>query len=218
MMPTFPQLSLLALSWLAYFVFHSLFASLGLKTRVAKRWPKLMPFYRISFNLLAVILLLIPLWLLHTFQGDPLWQWQGYEKLISSTLRYSVIIGFVWTLKYYDGSELAGIRQLRNGIQSVEDQERFHISPFHRFVRHPWYFFALIYIWSGNMEPAWLVSAVMLSLYCIVGSRLEERKLVTYHGEVYKRYARAVPGLIPRPWRFLNRTDAQNLMQGQGEF
>ncbi len=212
MTATIAQLSLLALAWLAYFVIHSTIASLGLKQRVAKFRPNWMAAYRLSFNLIAILLLLGPLWLLHSFQGEPLWQWQGNWKPLSSLLRFSAVAGFLWTLKYYDGSEILGTRQLLQGERSIEDQEHFHISPFHRYVRHPWYFFGLVFIWAGDMEPAWLVSSIVISLYFIFGSRLEERKLKTYHGEIYERYAKAVPGLIPQPWRHLSRADAQALV------
>ncbi len=172
-----------------------------------------MPAYRLLFNLLAVLLLLLPLWLLYLYQGDPLWQWQGVAKWISNALRFGAIIAVIVTLKYYDGAEILGLRQIKDREQSVEDQERFHISPFHRFVRHPWYFLALVYIWSGDMDSAWLISAIMISLYFIAGSRLEERKLLIYHGQVYSRYVKAVPGLIPLPWRYLSRAQAEALIR-----
>ncbi len=218
MSPTPAQMALLALAWLGYFIAHSLLASLGLKNWVAHKLPRLMPAYRLLFNLLAVITLVLPLWLLYQYQGAPLWQWQGFEKWISNGLRFSAAFAFIWTLKYYDGSEILGLRQIRVREQSVEDQENFHISPFHRFVRHPWYFFSLVFIWAGDMEAAWLVSAVMLSLYFIIGSRLEERKLRAYHGKIYARYASAVPGLIPLPWRYLSHADARKLIAGNTGF
>ena len=207
------QLGLLALAWAAYFILHSIFASLILKRWVARTLPRLMPAYRLLFNLLAVVLLLLPLWLLHLYQGDPLWQWQGVEKWISNALRFGAIIAILVTLKYYDGAEILGLRQIKDHEQSVEDQERFHISPFHRFVRHPWYFLALVYIWSGDMDAAWLTSALMISLYFIVGSRFEERKLRIYHGQAYSHYVKAVPGLIPLPWRYLSRARADVLIR-----
>ncbi len=48
----------LALGWLGYFFLHSLLASLAVKRWVACRWPKLVPAYRILYNLIAVAALL----------------------------------------------------------------------------------------------------------------------------------------------------------------
>jgi hypothetical protein len=61
------------------------------------------------------------------------------------------------------------------------------------------------------MDPAFLATAAMITLYFLLGSRLEERKLVVYHGEVYRSYRRLVPSLIPLPWRYLTEKQARGL-------
>ena len=61
------QILLLIVSWLVYFGLHSLLASIGVKQYVATRWPRAMPAYRLVFNVLAVVLLAVPLWLLYEF-------------------------------------------------------------------------------------------------------------------------------------------------------
>jgi protein-S-isoprenylcysteine O-methyltransferase Ste14 len=108
--------------------------------------------------------------------------------------------------------EFLGLRQWRRSAPPIEDQERFHLSPLHRHVRHPWYFLGLLLIWTRDMDGAFLVAACVLSLYFIVGARLEERKLLVYHGDVYRRYRQRVPGLVPLPWKFLSRREADALL------
>jgi len=99
--------------------------------------------------------------------------------------------------------EFMGIRQLKEHSTSIEDQEHLHFSPYHRFVRHPWYFFGIVLIWLQPMDTAWLVSSIMLTLYFWLGSKLEDRKLVTYYGERYESYMKKVCGIFPLPWRTL---------------
>ncbi|MEJ2456407.1 MAG: hypothetical protein P8103_19970 [Candidatus Thiodiazotropha sp.] len=208
-----PYLILLGLLWLIYFGLHSLFASLWMKSRVAARWPDLMPRYRLLFNLLALLLLVPPLILMWRLGGEPLWRYQDFGDVLRFTLMGLAMAGFIWSLRYYDGREFIGLRQLRQGLRQIEDQERLHISPLHRFVRHPWYSLGLVLVWTQEMDPARLLSACMVSGYLIIGSMLEERKLLVYHGQRYKRYRDLVPGLVPLPHRFLTREQATQLLR-----
>lgn len=205
------QMLLLIISWLVYFSLHSLLASIGAKQTVALRWPRAMPAYRLVYNLLAVVLLAVPLGLSLGASGPWLWRWSGVASYLSLTLSAAALVGFFWSLKYYDAREFLGLRQLSERNASVDDQEQFQLSPLHRWVRHPWYFFALVIIWTRDMNAPVLVTATMLTLYFIIGSRLEERKLIRYHGEIYRRYRKQVPGLVPLPWKFLREADAEAL-------
>ena len=63
------------------------------------------------------------------------------------------------------------------------------------------------------MDAAMLVSALGITLYLWNGSHLEEQKLLQYHGEVYAHYCKRVPGLIPLPWRWLDRDSAHVIEQ-----
>lgn len=206
------DLALLLCYWLAYFVLHSLLASLGVKRRVSAARPDLMPVYRLAFNTLSVILLLPILWHMFQHPGPALWQWKGAGAWLANGLALLAGLGFVSSLKYYDTQEFLGLRQLRSHTRNVEDQEHFHLSPFHRFVRHPWYFFGLILVWTRDMNASLLLSSAMITIYFIIGSRLEEKKLLIYHGNIYRRYMERVPGLLPLPWKFLSAKDAQELL------
>ncbi|MCP4992999.1 MAG: hypothetical protein GY934_04310 [Gammaproteobacteria bacterium] len=202
------QLLILSLVWLAYFVLHSITASLSMKRWVAGHWPKLMPAYRLLFNGLAGLLIVIPLGLGLIWRGEALWVWSGVGWWLINGIALVTLIVFYWSLSFYDTGEFLGTKQWRERNASVEDQEAFHISPLHRFVRHPWYTLGLILIWTRDMDPAFLISAIWLTLYFVIGSRLEERKLIVYHGERYRYYRQRVPGLIPLPWRYLSKNDA----------
>ena len=197
------HLILLMLIWLAYFVIHSMLASLGLKHWFAKRYQNGMRYYRLAYNAFASISILIPLGFMWSWQEAFLWQWQGAMFWLANLLAVIAIILFKRTLKYYDMAEFMGFRQIKENSNSVEDQENFQLSPLHHYVRHPWYFLGLILIWTRDMDPMFLLSAIMMTLYFIVGSRLEEKKLIVYHGDIYRRYIKKVPGIFPSPWRYL---------------
>ena len=211
--PDWHHMVLLALSWLTYFVVHSLLASLWLKNRFIVRFPLKMPVYRLGFNCVAVFTLLPILWMTFLDPGPTLWAWRGPAAWLANGLALGAAFGFLVSLKHYDTLEFLGIRQWKSGCQQVQDQEGFHLSPIHRYVRHPWYFFGLVVIWTRDMNSATLLSSVMATIYFIIGSRLEEGKLQVYHGDIYRRYMKRVPGLIPLPWKSLSVDEAARLVE-----
>jgi len=204
----YSNLLILMSLWLGYFALHSALASLSVKDWVSSRWPGITPRYRLFYNLLATLFLIPPLWLLHTSHGTPLWAWHGIGQWLADGLALAALLGFLWSLRYYDMGEFSGLKQ----AQHTEQDRRFSISEFHRFVRHPWYCFGLVIIWTRDMDPAWLVSCLAITLYFIVGSRWEEQKLITEFGDAYRQYRQRVPGLIPLPGKYLSRREAEELL------
>lgn len=212
-MPNHNSLHILILlgNWLLYFLVHSLLASLWVKQKVAARWPRFMPSYRLMFNAIAVLLLLPIFWVMEIYTWPQVWQWHGAARMLVNALALMAMFGFVWSLRYYDMQEFIGMRQWRGKIIAVAEQEHLKISPLHRFVRHPWYFFAMVILWTRDMNLAQLILNVMVSLYFFVGSRFEERKLLAYSGERYRQYMQRVPGLFPWPGRVLSAKEAREL-------
>lgn len=204
------QLAAIALVWLAYFVLHSMLAASGCKAWVAGRWPQVMPGYRLAFNVLAMVTLLPVLWLVYATESDWLWQWRGAWGWLANGVALAAGVGFLATGRSYDMGEFIGLRQLRS--QGKDAPESFRVSFAHRFVRHPWYSIGLVLLWSRDMNGPLLVSALMITAYLVVGSKLEEGKLIASYGETYRSYMAQVPGLVPLPWKFLTATQAAALM------
>lgn len=71
----------------------------------------------------------------------------------------------------------------------------------YRWVRHPMYTAGFVALWAG---PRWtangLAFAAAASLYLWIGSLHEERRLLSYYGEGYRRYARETTRFVPR-WK-----------------
>jgi len=184
-----------------------------MKRWLAKYFPSLMPYYRLMFNITALVMLLPLMFVMFIYPGEQLWQWQGLGFYFSTGLAISAVIGFIYSLKFYDLTEFTGTRQIKERNNSVEDQEHFKISPLHRYVRHPWYFFALVLIWTRDASTTQLLVYLMLTGYFVIGSKMEEQKLRAYHGVVYRKYQEKVAGLIPLPWRVLTKAEAAKLIQ-----
>lgn len=182
-----------------------------IKQWVERYHPCWMPAYRLFFNSTAILLVLPLVWFTYTIDAAPLWHWAGTGRWLADGLALLAIAGFLWTTRFYESGEFIGTRQWRQRETRIADQEQLHISPMHRYVRHPWYFFALVLMWTRDMNPPMLITVSMASLYFVLGSRLEERKLLSYYGEAYARYRERVPGLVPLPGRSLSADEASEL-------
>ncbi len=200
MAPDLPALVCLAAAWTAYFVIHSALAADVTKATLTRAYPRLTRHYRWIYNALAAIALVPVFFLLYRSPGPVIWRWTNGGALAANGLAASALLGMIWTARYYDMKSFLGLKP-QNAPPTLA------LSPIHRIVRHPWYFFALVIVWTRDFTLAWLVSAIMITAYLAVGSRLEERKLIAEFGARYVDYRRRVPGLIPLPWKFLRRTD-----------
>lgn len=198
----------LALAWCLYAALHSLLADLRIKEVVARHWPGFAVWYRLAYNGLAVLTALPLLWLMRAAPGDELWVWRGVWAWLANGLAIAALVGAMQSSKAYAMNDFLGLGVLGGG-QTIE-HDVFRLSAPHRFVRHPWYSFGLVIVWSRDMNAAMLVSALAITIYFVVGSWLEEKKLIAIHGDTYRRYRERVPGLLPLPWKYLSREEAAN--------
>jgi protein-S-isoprenylcysteine O-methyltransferase Ste14 len=58
----------------------------------------------------------------------------------------------------------------------------------------------VLLLWARDLDPAGLVVSGVLTAYVLVGTLLEERKLVREFGEAYRDYQRRVSMLVPVKW------------------
>lgn len=206
------HLTLLAASWTLYGLIHSALACPASKAWFSAHFPNQFRAYRLLFNLAAGLLLVPPLWLLFSYPGAALWYWPQGLGWIADAAALAAVAGFLWSMKAYDSSEFIGFRQLRQPSAGLDRPAPMRLSWAHRFVRHPWYFSGLVIFWTREMNAALLLTALILTLYIVVGSRREESDLITRYGEQYREYQRRVPALIPVPWRYLSAGEAQDIL------
>jgi protein-S-isoprenylcysteine O-methyltransferase Ste14 len=186
--PQIGALALLAACWSAFALSHSLLAG-----QTLERWCG--RYSRIVFNLIAVLALALPVGVLLVLPAHALWQEPAAWRWALDGLLVLAALGFLHTLKYYS---LPGFLGLRHETWPLT------FSPWHCWVRHPWYFLMLVMVWSRPMTDTWLVTAVCVTLYLVVGSRIEERRILRYHPGSYAAYRQIVPGLLPWKGRALD--------------
>jgi protein-S-isoprenylcysteine O-methyltransferase Ste14 len=177
------HLLILAASWLLFGISHSLLAGSTLD-RLFGRYS------RLAYNCIAVVMTALPFAISAWMPVSLLWEEPNWLSWTRHGVSVLAVLAFMHTLKFYSMPAFLG---LKNETWSLT------FSPWHRWVRHPWYFLSLILIWTQSMTETWLVSALCMTLYLVLGSRIEERRILRYHPGSYAHYCQIVPGLIP--WR-----------------
>ncbi len=101
--------------------------------------------------------------------------------------------------KAYDLWQYLGFRQLLGGKTHLTLSKSGHLSRegILGIVRHPWYTGTILIVWARPMDVDALIANIILTLYTLIGTLLEERKLLNEFGEEFAAYQKAVPMLIP---------------------
>jgi len=185
------------LLWLSFALVHSVLASTASKQHLQ---PYLGRFYRLAYNVFStlhiVVVLIVGRLLLdtHTFSL--------FSMTFARTLMLLVMLaGFIimlLALRQYDLGLFGGLAQLRAEESAAQQHdEPLNTAGLNRWVRHPLYSGAMLFL-IGNAVSVWgLWTAVYGCLYFLIGSHFEERKLERQYPTDYAEYRRAVPAFIP---------------------
>jgi protein-S-isoprenylcysteine O-methyltransferase Ste14 len=183
----------------AFALQHSLMARQGFKRAWTKVIPK--PVERSTYVLFSSLALLL---IFRFWQPLPGVVWDVQSPAAKAGLQ--ALFGLGWAVVLIstfliDHFELFGLKQVWTYFRNQSFQPPKFASPaFYRFVRHPIYLGFIIAFWSTpRMTVHHLFFAVMTLGYILVAIQLEERDLVTFHGEQYQVYRSGVSMLIPWP-------------------
>jgi protein-S-isoprenylcysteine O-methyltransferase Ste14 len=158
--------------------------------------------YRLLYNLFAIITILPVLYLLITqVPAVPIWIVPLPFNFIMNGVQLIGLIGLAIVLWQTDIWDFAGLRQAWHyfsGDEKPIPPPKLITNGLYGFVRHPLYFFSLLFLWFNPvMGLNGLIFAIASTLYFWIGSIYEERKLLAFFGEAYRRYQQQVPRLIP---------------------
>lgn len=185
----------LILSVVIWGVVHSIMASLGFKEFLRRTLGDgFMKFYRLLYNVFAVVSFVPILYLMVVLPDENLYQVPSpWSYVMSAGQGISVILLFVTVLQT-DSLSFIGLRQLFE----EEKSGSLVTNGFYRFIRHPLYTFGLLILWlSPSMSVNSFIVYFALTIYIFVGAYFEERKLLREFGQEYVNYRSVTPMLIP---------------------
>jgi methanethiol S-methyltransferase len=191
---------LIVFLWSGYCALHSYLISTGFTNLMNKVLKKYYAFYRL-FYILISLFLLIPL-INYSAQLDNkvIITYEPIINIIRLVLTYGSLLMFFWAFFFdYDSLSFFGIRQILNigktkKLNPVDEIKRNGLLGI---MRHPMYLALIIYLWCQTHKMADIVVNTVLTIYIIIGTKLEENKLVLEFGDTYTKYQQEVPMLIP---------------------
>lgn len=157
--------------------------------------------YRLFYNAFSFVSLAPVAYLITFHPGGVVWSIDLRWELILLVIQAIGLIGLVVSLLQIDLGRFVGISQLIayiNGSTLPLSKERLQTGGLYGLVRHPLYLFSMMTIWPvTTMTEAYLGFCIGATIYFVVGSYYEERRLLGTFGEEYKVYRQRVPWLIP---------------------
>jgi len=160
-----------------------------------KRWARLL------YNIIAGVTLVIFLGWVRTVDATVVWRWHGPWQILRIALLVAGLIITRLGAQAHDNGEFLGLRQLRHP-QSKPAPFSLSRQGILNHIRHPWYTAGLLILptWPMAFTDVNLAWRAVFAAYLIIGSWIEDQRLIGKFGPQYHRYRQEVPGLIPR-WR-----------------
>jgi protein-S-isoprenylcysteine O-methyltransferase Ste14 len=197
---------------------HSILATRTVKRAATKRLGQQASngLYRLTYNAVAIstgggVFLYV-----HRLPDEELYRLTGVQRTAAALLRCGLVGVAVWGALEIGAGPFSGLTEALGWLQgkpvppapeaqgpSAEQREGHLVlktsGPF-RYVRHPLNasLTGVVFL-TPRMTAVRLTVAVLTLLYSVIGSRLEEARLLDVYGSAYERYRTSgVPFMLPR--------------------
>jgi methanethiol S-methyltransferase len=190
----------IVLLWTGYCSLHSYLISIRFTKLMEQLLKQYFAFYRLFYILISIALLIPLLNYSSTLNDAVIFTNPPVLSVARQVLMAASLLLFFWAFFFdYDSLSFFGIRQILNFVKTKREEKPVTLKRkgLLGIMRHPMYSALIVYLWCQTFSIAEVVVNSVLTIYIIIGTRLEERKLVLEFGDAYIKYQQEVPMLIP---------------------
>ena len=196
---------LLIFLWSAFCFLHSFMITPSVTDFLKEKAGKYYRYYRLFYNLFSILILTPIVVYSYSIMEKPFFTWHGYLLPLRYLLLLVGLLIFYAGSRHYSMRTFLGINQLNEGVDHglINNSGMIGKGGIMGVVRHPFYTGSFLVIWAGNLDTTRLIINSILSIYLIVGTMLEEQKLLAEFGDVYRDYQKEVSMLFP--WKYIKK-------------
>ena len=190
----------ICLIWAGYCFLHSFLISTWFTNLIMRIFKKYYAFYRLFYVLISLVLLILLINYTSQWDNEIIITYGVPWSIIRYVLMYGSLLLFFYAFFFnYDSLSFFGIRQILNiGKESkTNPTDTIKRNGLLGVTRHPMYLTLIIYLWCQASKMMDIYINIVLTIYIVIGTILEEKKLVLEFGDVYVKYQKDVPMLIP---------------------
>lgn len=190
------------LGWIVWCALHSALISITASDFIKRKLGEGYRFYRLLYNIFSLLTLVPLLYYSVSTRQELIFRWHGPLVIIQCLLIAASCFLFVAGGWKYSIPMFLGIRQIKTKREnwSLSDNVTFVVLGIHRMIRHPWYLGGMMIVWARNLSLLTIMINIVITSYFIIGTHLEERKLIREFGEQYRKYQANVSMFFPYKW------------------
>lgn len=198
------EYSMLAGLWILWCAIHSGLIALRVTEALQGRFGPGYRYYRLLYNAVSLGTLIPLIVYSNRIRNHTIMVWEGNLVILRIVLIGVMVFLFVAGFRHYDFLQFLGIRQVMTGSAhgSLSDENAIETKGILGVTRHPWYLAMILFVWVyfNTMYLSTLIISSILTAYLIIGTILEERKLVKEYGDAYRNYQVEVSMIFPFRW------------------